>query len=158
MVTWLEEANRMLEFRCSITLRWTYLYRIRSCFKQSNTSLVFCTSMPLTSYWWFWSTIKLCPVHSLSSALSINLSNIKFLKEIIENAEKQTQGCWARSMSAIHCAVWLPYSSLVLSLVTLTDVRRAYQHLKFYSIYVQRLKWLRGFLSFLKITRALLRF
>ena len=40
------------------------------------------TSLPLTSARWFWSTIKLCTVHSLSKALSINLDNTElFLKK-----------------------------------------------------------------------------
>ena len=49
--------------------------------------VIFCsTSLPLTSTKWVQSTIKLCTVLSLSSALSINLGNIE-----IENIRERRE-------------------------------------------------------------------
>ena len=55
------------------------LYRVlMPHWRKTGSGLLFCsTNLPLTSNKWVRSTIKLCSVLSLSSALSINISNIK---------------------------------------------------------------------------------
>ena len=71
-------------------------------------ALVFCsTSVPLTSTRWVQTTIKLfCTVHSLSSALSLNLSNIKKFRngKNLGNAENRTRAGW----------LWRAYTTSVL--------------------------------------------
>ena len=65
--------------------------------------IVFCffrTSLPLASTRWVWTTIKLCTVHSLSSALSLNLSNIKKFRKNLGNAENRTRAGWVWSANA----------------------------------------------------------
>ena len=66
--------------------------------------IFFCsTSLPLASTRWVCRTIKLGTVHSLSSALLINLSATSnwFLQEnVLGNTENRTQGCWVRRTNA----------------------------------------------------------
>ena len=77
-------------------------YTVKLSVYKNKDSRQIVSSLPLTSSWWVRSTNKLCTVHSLSSALSVNLGNIEFEK--FGNTEKQTMGQWQRSRYAIHCA------------------------------------------------------
>ena len=58
------------------------------------------TSLPLTSTRWVRTTIKLCNVHSLSSVLSLNLSNIKNFWKNLGSAENRTRAGWVWSTNA----------------------------------------------------------
>ena len=83
----------------------------------SSKVFLFCSSLPPANTRCVRSTIKLCTVHSLSSALSINLGDIKLIYHInfFGNTENHNRGCWVRSANAtsVLCRPLLPCPSKV---------------------------------------------
>ena len=78
----------------------------------------FSTSLPLTSTRWVRTTIKLCTVHSLSSGLSLNLSDIKKFRKSLGERWESNPGRLGVKYEHYLCAMPTPQALKVKVLLT----------------------------------------